>query len=66
MPCDVVGIAEIAAMAGVPRATVRQWRARGQLPEPCAELAMGPVWERAVIEAWVAARLGASATPPGP
>lgn len=45
-------------MAGVPRATVRQWRARGQLPEPCAELAMGPVWERAAIERWIEERRG--------
>lgn len=53
MPCDVLGLAEVAALALVPRARVRLWRSRGQMPEPCAELAMGPVWERTVIEAWL-------------
>lgn len=55
----VVGIAEVAAMAGVKPKTVSGYVARGVvLPEPLARLACGPVWDRAVIEAWVAARDG--------
>ena len=51
-PLQLVGIAEVAALAGLPRGTVRVWHSRGKLPEPAARLAAGPVWERATIEAW--------------
>jgi hypothetical protein len=47
------GVAEIAVALGVPRNTVAQWVARGKLPQPDAELAMGPVWSGRRIERWI-------------
>jgi predicted DNA-binding transcriptional regulator AlpA len=49
---NLLGIAEIAARLGVPRATVAQWHVRGKLPEPDARLAMGPVWREQTIATW--------------
>lgn len=51
---DLVGLAEIAEMAGVSRQAVTNWTARhGSFPEPLAKLAAGPVWERANVAAWL-------------
>lgn len=47
-----MGIAEIAHMLGEDRRTVAQWRSRGQMPEPDALLAMGPVWREETIARW--------------
>jgi hypothetical protein len=47
------GIAEIASALGERRETVGQWHHRGQLPQPTAELRMGPVWDATVIEPWM-------------
>lgn len=55
-PPPIVGIAEIAEMAGLQRAHVRMMRTRGELPPPQVVLAMGPVWKRSVIERWIAKR----------
>jgi len=52
----IVGIAEIAEMAGIPRSTVRSLGTRGQLPEPQVVLACGPIWKRSVIERWIKRR----------
>jgi hypothetical protein len=51
---DVVGIAEVAVMLDINRATVRSWQLRGHLPAPDAELASGPIWRRSTITKWVA------------
>ena len=52
----VVGVAEIAAHAGVKPDTVQQWRIRNLgFPPPERVLAMGPVWFLPVVEAWLEA-----------
>jgi chromosome partitioning protein len=51
---DLVGIAEIAAMARVGSTAVANWRARGQgFPEPVAELRAGPVFSRVAVRRWL-------------
>lgn len=61
---DLVGLAEIAEMAGVSRQAVTNWTTRhGSFPEPLARLAAGPVWQRADIAAWLDAQ-GLSAGKP--
>ena len=50
----VVGVAEIAAHAGVKSDTVQHWRRRNlDFPAPLRVLAMGPVWELSVGVAWL-------------
>jgi chromosome partitioning protein len=48
---ELVGLSEVAEMAGVSRQAVVNWRARfSDFPSPTAELASGPVWIREDIE----------------
>ncbi len=42
----------IADRLGYPVNTVRMWRKRGRLPEPIAELTIGPVWSIEQIDEW--------------
>jgi hypothetical protein len=54
---DVVGVAEIAARAGVTRDTVQKWRDRhDDFPGPMATLAAGPVWSWEAVERWLRIR----------
>jgi len=54
MEHDIVGINEIAAMAGVSSQAVTNWRSRSSdFPRPLSELASGPVFRRAQIRAWL-------------
>lgn len=54
---DVVGVAEIAARAGVSRNAVQKWRDRhDDFPEPMATLAAGPVWSWEAVERWLRIR----------
>ena len=51
---DLVGIAEIAALAGVSKQAVTNWRMRyDNFPRPIQNLQSGPVWEREKVRAWV-------------
>jgi predicted DNA-binding transcriptional regulator AlpA len=52
-----MGISEVAEYCGVSRQVASNWRVRGHLPEPFANLAMGPVWKSADIIAWWKNRL---------
>ena len=56
---DLVGLSEVAEIAGVSRQAVVNWRARfSDFPPPVAELASGPVWTRDDIDNWLKTREG--------
>ena len=51
---DLLGIAEIAELAGVTKQAVSNWRMRYEnFPRPRQTLQSGPVWEREKVESWV-------------
>lgn len=51
---NLLGIAEIADLAGVTKQAVSNWRVRyDNFPRPIQNLQSGSVWEREKIEAWV-------------
>jgi len=59
---ELMGIYEIAQLAGVTPQAVSNWVARKvDFPTPCATLASGPVWNGQHIRVWLA---GASSTTP--
>jgi hypothetical protein len=62
MTLRMYGIAEIAEALGVRRQVVAGWHHRGRLPEPTAELKMGPVWIDLHIEPWLDAARAAART----
>jgi prophage regulatory protein len=43
---------EIAEMLGVSQQRVHQLLAKGDFPPPLADLAIGQIWERRVVEEW--------------
>ena len=54
---ELVGINEIADMAGVSRQAVANWRVRfANFPRPVAELRSGPVFSRSQVRAWLRTR----------
>lgn len=54
MQADLLGIAEIAEMAGVTKQAVSNWRVRyDRFPHPMQNLQSGPVWEREKVNDWV-------------
>lgn len=54
---ELVGINEIAEMAGVSRQAVVNWRARfGNFPTPVADLKAGPIFIRSQVRAWLRKR----------
>jgi chromosome partitioning protein len=51
---NLVGIAEIAALAAVSKQAVTNWRMRyDHFPRPIQNLQSGPVWEREKVQSWV-------------
>jgi hypothetical protein len=50
---DLVGIAELAELVGVRRQRASVLARRPDFPEPLAELASGPVWDRRMVERFV-------------
>ncbi len=51
---ELVGIGEIAEMAGVSRQAVANWRVRtADFPNPVTELASGPIFRRSQIRSWL-------------
>lgn len=49
-----MGAGELAEICGEQKQVISNWRHRNKLPEPLAELAMGPVWSTAQIRIWLA------------
>lgn len=53
-PDDIIGVGEIAEMAGVSTAAVANWRARGHgFPEPLFERKAGPFFSRRAVQRWL-------------
>jgi len=50
---DLVGIAELAELVGVRRQRASVLARRSDFPDPLAELASGPVWDRRMVERFV-------------
>src|ERR1700728_4488500 len=58
--------ADIARLAGVTRATVSNWRRRhADFPAPSGGTDASPAYDRAEVEAWLAARGALPELPPG-
>jgi len=56
---DLVGLQEIATMAGVTASAVANWRKRfTDFPSPLVDLKSGPVFSQAQVHAWLAKRQG--------
>ncbi len=56
---ELIGIWEIAQMAGVTSAAVANWRKRFRdFPQPASELRSGPVFRRAQVRRWLGKRRG--------
>ena len=56
-PDDIVGVGEIAEMAGVSTAAVANWRARGHsFPEPLFVKKAGPFFSRRAVQRWLKRR----------
>src|SRR5712692_2187732 len=54
---NLVGLAEIAQMAGVSKQVVANWRSRQRdFPEPISELKSGPVWALDDVRHWADGR----------
>jgi predicted DNA-binding transcriptional regulator AlpA len=55
---ELAGLAEIAAMFGVTKATAQKYAKRADFPEPLGEIAAaGRVWRRDEVQAWGTATL---------
>lgn len=51
---DLIGVAEIADLAGVSKQVIGNWYARyDHFPRPIQRLRSGPVWKREAVEMWV-------------
>jgi chromosome partitioning protein len=51
----LVGTSEVAELLRVSKQTILNWRAKGEFPEPIAELKSGPVWDRPQVLKWAQA-----------
>jgi predicted DNA-binding transcriptional regulator AlpA len=47
---ELMGTAEVAEFFSVTSAAVSNWKKRGQMPKPVAELKMSPIWNKSDIE----------------
>lgn len=49
---ELLGLAELAELYGVTKATASNWSHRHSFPQPFQHLKMGPVWRKSDILAW--------------
>lgn len=59
----LLGIADVARLAGVTPATVAAYLSRRRMPSPVARIGNSPVWSRPLIAQWLAARPGQGRRP---
>lgn len=53
---EILGLAEIAAMLGVKKQVVTNWKSRkASFPKPMAILKSGPIWSQEAIAGWIEA-----------
>lgn len=53
-PMDLIGVTEIAQLAGVSRKRAYELVAKTDFPTPAAQISRGKLWHRSDIEAWIA------------
>lgn len=56
MPNNLLGVREVAALAGVKEATIHTYLHLGKMPPPDFRIANSPVWRRRTIERWLRSR----------
>lgn len=61
MTDDLLDSAALAALLGVERSTISQYRRRRTLPDPDVVVGRSPAWRRSTIEAWRLSRPGRGA-----
>jgi predicted DNA-binding transcriptional regulator AlpA len=54
----LLGIGDVARLAGVSPATITAYLSRRRMPDPVMRLGQAPVWSRPVIRQWLAGRPG--------
>jgi hypothetical protein len=53
-PADLVDVSAIAELAKTTPGMIQNWRRRhADFPAPIAVLAVGPIWNRPDVEAWI-------------
>lgn len=50
---QLIEVADVCAMLGIKRMTLKRLRDKGEFPEPYVELRRGPLWDEAVIKQWL-------------
>lgn len=55
---QLVGVGDVARLAGVTPATVTAYLSRRRMPTPVTRIGNSPVWSRPVIQQWLAGRPG--------
>lgn len=59
----LLGITDVARIAGVTAATITAYLSRRRMPQPVTRIGTSPVWSRPVIRQWLAGRPGQGARP---
>ena len=54
----LLGIGDVARLAGVSPTTITAYLARGRMPAPVSRIGNSPLWSRPIIQQWLASRPG--------